>query len=286
MTHRIVLPFAISGAPLAPPDPRCIPGTLLLADPTHPASTPLPATITNSTTIPNIAAAQATALGVSDNGDAKCVQQTDQTKARLIKTSAGSIVLDNSITNDTLGAYVGVQWSAGLKTYLQANTGHTFHLSVAWRIIRELMPTTLGTTYPYATISGTDYMAATLAITRYGSTVPGVTAAVPSSSAPARLGFGSRADGPELLAAVTSSSLTLSGMNDYLSRTGPQSSGSVHTYPSYVLRSVWLVDLTANAAAGGTANHTSCMALATQAQTVALATGGRWNGDVIPAALA
>lgn len=261
----------ISGPPAPLPDDRLIDGSLLLVDPSHPAST-WPRSSSTGTTIPNLAAVTGSpAAEVSLFSTA-----TDPTHARIQVLPSGSIHLDTSQTVDVLDERVGLAIPQELRDYFHTNAGHSYYVGLAVDITR-----------PGATGQTVGFMAGIFQTATYGNTGQaaigmlntGVLAATPSSSSPDRLGFTSATVGRTAWGAVSAAKTALTGpASSYITAAGPFNAVSVHKSPSFVLRSLYVEDLTVSGRA-----HAAVAALDKAATERA---AKRWAADPAPTPLA
>lgn len=260
----------ISGPPAPPPDARLTGGSLLLVDPSHPVAQ-WSRSATPGTTIPNLAAASGSpAAEVTLFSTA-----TDPTRARIEVLPSGSIHLDTSQTVDALNERVGVSIPQALRDYLYTNAAHSYYVGVAVDITR------VGTTGQtvgfmagiFATAVHTGGEAA------IGMLSTGALAANPSSSSPLRLGFTTATVGRTSWGAVSAAKTALTGRaSSYIAAAGPSFAAALRNAPSYVLRSLYIEDLTVSGRA-----HATVAALDKAAVEQAAT---RWAADPAPTPLA
>lgn len=260
----------ISGPPAPPPDARLAAGSLLLVDPSHPASV-WSRSATPGTTIPNLAAA----VGSPAPEVSLFSTATAPTHARIQVLPSGSIHLDTSQTVDVLDERVGITIPQGLRDYLHANAAHSYYVGLAVDITRVgANGQTVG--FMGGIFATAVYGAGEAAIGMLGT---GVLAAFPSSSSPLRLGFTSATVGRTSWGAVSAAQTALNGpASSYVAAAGPFNAVSVHKSPSFVLRSLYIEDLTVS---GRT--HTAVAALDKAAIEQA---AKRWASDPAPTPLA
>lgn len=260
----------ISGPPAPPPDARLTGGSLLLVDPSHPAAQ-WSRSATPGTTIPNIAAS----VGSPVPEVTLFSTATDPTHARIQVLPSGSIHLDTSQTVDVLNERVGLSIPQTLRDYLYANAGHSYYVGMALDITR------VGATGQTVGFVGGIFQTAVhnsgeAAIGMLGT---GVLAANPSSSSPDRLGFTTATAGRTTWGAVSAAKTALTGpASSYIAAAGPSFAAALHKSPSYVLRSLYIEDLTVS---GRT--HATVAALDKAAVEQAAT---RWASDPAPTPLA
>lgn len=261
----------ISGPPAPPPDARLAAGSLLLVDPSHPASV-WSRSANPGTTIPNLAAA----VGSPAHEVALFSTATDPTRARIQVLPSGSIHLDTSQTVDVLDERVGIAIPQGLRDYFHANAGHSYYVGLAVDITRV---GTNGQTVGHmgGVFATAAYGSGEAAIGMLGT---GVLAAAPSSSSPLRLGFTTATVGGRTSwGAVSASQTALTGpASSYVTAAGPSTAVAVRKAPSFVLRSLYIEDLTVS---GRTHAAVAALDKAAIEQGVT-----RWSADPAPTPLA
>ena len=260
----------ISGPPAPPPDARLAAGSLLLVDPSHPAA-PWSRSATPGTTIPNLAATvRSPAPEVTLFSTA-----TDPTRARMQVLPSGSIHLDTSQTVDVLNERVGLAVPQALRDYFYANAAHSYYVGMAVDITR------VGAAGQTVGFMGGIFQTAVFGNSgqaAIGMLNTGVLAATPSSSSPDRLGFTSATVGRTAWGAVSAAKTALTGpASSYVAAAGPSTAAAVNRSPSFVLRSLYIEDLTAS---GRT--HTTVAALDKAAMEQAAT---RWSADPTPTPL-
>lgn len=261
----------ISGPPAPPPDARLTNGSLLLVDPSHPA-VQWSRSATPGTTIPNLAAA----FGSPAAEVTLFSTATDPTHARIQVLPSGSIHLDTSQTVDVLNERVGLAIPQTLRDYFFANAGHSYYVGLAVDITR------VG-----ATGQTVGFMAGIFQTAVFGNTGQaaigmlntGELAASPSSSSPDRLGFTTATAGRTSWGSVSAAKTALTGpASSYVAAAGPFNAVSVRRSPSFVLRSLYVEDLTVS---GRT--HATVAALD---KTAIEQSATRWASDPAPTPLA
>lgn len=261
----------ISGPPAPPPDARLAPGSLLLVDPSHPASQ-WSRSAAPGTTIPNLAAA----VGSPAPEVTLFSTATAPTRARIQVLPSGSIHLDTSQTVDVLDERVGITIPQALRDYLLASTGHSYYVGLAVDVTR------VGDTGQSVGFMGGIFQSAVFggsARAAIGTLSTGVLAAAPGSSSPDRAGFTSATSGRTSWASVSASTLGLTYTpTAYIAAAGPFQGTGVHKSPSFVLRSLYIEDLTVS---GRT--HAAVAALDKAAVEQAAT---RWAADPAPTPLA
>lgn len=260
----------ISGPPAPAPDARLTNGSLLLVDPSHPAST-WPRSASPDTTIPNIAAA----VGSPATEVSLFSTATDPTHARIQVLPSGSIHLDTSQTVDALNERVGVSIPQALRGYLYTNAAHSYYVGVAVDITR------VGATGQTVGFVGGIFQTAVFGNTgqvAIGMLSTGALAATPSSSSPLRTGFTSATVGRTSWGAVSAAQTALTDpASSYVAAAGPFNAVSVHKSPSFVLRSLYIEDLTVSGR-----SHATVAALDKAAIEQAAT---RWSADPTPTPL-
>lgn len=273
MPSILKLPGAkITGVPVPPVDQRLTNGSLLLLDPTHPSVT-WAGTTTAGTSIPNVAAAEALALMGQPVTAATIFDTTTAPgRAEIRKTAKGSLHFTASVTNDVANERVGLSMEQSLRDYLLANTNHSFYLGVAATITRATAFNAAAIASYAGLFKSTDFAGGpALSV----ATQPaGTGAASPGSTDPRRIGFSAITTGGALLTTVAASNLGLTAVpTGYIAAAGPWAGAApLHATPSFVLRSLYIEDLTAS---GRT--HAQVAAL----DQLAMESGinGRWAGD-------
>lgn len=257
----------IVGPPPPLKDSRLTKGSLLLLDPSHPSS-PWGKSTTPGTSVPNIAGYQAGSIGVSAQSVSIFSTASSSNIARIQLLPSGSLHLDTSQTVDVVGERVGFTITNSLAEYFYANTSHSYYVGLAVDITRI---GAAGQTVGFiGGIFQTDVYGngASAAI---GMLSTGVIAASPSSSSADRLGFSSQTYGQTVWGAVSASKLSLTGPpTTKISAAGPYNGTSLHRSGSFILRSLYIEDLTVS-------NRTHSVVSELDKAAVSAAVSSRWS---------
>ncbi|GAA3699242.1 hypothetical protein GCM10022377_10310 [Zhihengliuella alba] len=262
----------ITGVPIPPADGRLVNGSLLLVDTTHPTN-PYSGTLTHGSLVPNIAKTQALAIGVAADNVEIFNTATATTKAKIERTASGSLHFTTSVTVDVLEERVGLAIPAALRSYLFANKTHKFYVGLAVKTTRV---GTAGATVGYlgGVFSGTNWgVGAQVAL---GLLADGTFAGYPTSSDATRLGFDSTTGtNANRFAALTSNGLNnnlAADASSYVVGAGPYNGSAVNNSPSFILRSLYIEDLTVS-------GRTHAQVSALDQQAFQAGASGRWSGD-------
>ncbi|WP_309080267.1 hypothetical protein [Zhihengliuella sp.] len=265
----------IAGVPIPPADNRLTSGSLLLVDPTHPTD-PYSGPVTHGEQIPNIAKTQATALGIAADTVEIFNTATSTARAKIERTASGSLHFTSSATQSVLEERVGLAIPAGLRTYLAANKTHRFFLGLQIKVTR---PDDGGATVGYmaGVFSGTNWgVGAQIAL---GTLANGTLAGYPASSDATRLGFtATSGTNANQLGAISSNGLNnnLVETSSYVVSSGPYNAASVNNSPSFILRSIYLEDLTVSGR-----SHAAVAEL--EQAAFQAGASGRWSADTATA---
>lgn len=263
----------------AEPDSSLTDGHLILLAPGKPGDGWWPS---NSSSIPNLAAANAARLTGATADSATVFNTYPTTKAGMIertRRNAPHFIPSrlNGVSGGTggLGQGSGIQMPAAVRDYVQANPTHKYYLSMGFEVSRGYTAPS-PTVYPLASLKSPNLAGTRVTV---GITSAGVIAGTPGSTAAQRLGFTavSHADNAERkFAAVTSDGYALSAtLSTILLFVGGWDSTTAASAPSVVMHRMALVDVTA----GTALNHAKVAAKDHAEWSRALTGGGYYYGE-------
>lgn len=266
---KIVLPisFSDSSLPILYDDAIMSTGSLILVDPAHSAN-PLSGVPTNGVSIPNIA--WKTAAAILGSGDSSSLASTfndgHQAADAIVERSGkgGIHGIYSKVNNTNDGRGIWIQGAAAIKTYMGANQGHSFYMSMWSRKTRiettghRIMQFAQGGNFNLI-VQDQGFSAGTL----QGSYQSPATSAV-GNEFRAAAGYGS--------AYSTAFYLAMAEMGNVLDYNSGSAYGNKAS--SYILYRSYLEDLTVS---GRT--YAQVQAIDQALWTAAMASGGRFNGD-------